>query len=107
MDQNFNNSEEIIKFYQVCTFKNPGTDKYHARKFIINQKNEFVSAKEYRLKRSQYKKLLDTKKPNEYKCYSTYDLKNISYPSVSDILLAKSQILASNDDAGYADYAKF
>jgi hypothetical protein len=95
----------ITIFYQVCAFKNPGTGKYHLRKFIINQRNEFVSAKIYKLDRKKYKTFLNTKKNNEYKCYSVYDLTNISYPSVSDILVAQSHLLTTDND--YSGFAKF
>jgi len=95
----------VSKFYQICSFQNPETNKYHVRKFIINDKNEFTSVKEYKLSKSQYKKLLEIKKTNEYKCFSTYDLKNISYPNSSDILTLKSNMITNNHD--YYGFAPF
>ena len=103
--KNKENIKPVSKFYQICSFQNPHTNKYHVRKFIINSKNEFASIKEYKLSKTQYKKLLEIKKTNEYKCYSTYDLKNISYPNYSDILTLKSNMITDNND--YYGFAPF
>lgn len=95
----------FTKFYQVCAFQNPYTNRYHVRKFIINDANEFINVKEYKLKRKRYQKFFEIKNSNEYKCYSTYDLKNVSYPAMADILTAKSSILGNN--YGYTGFAPF
>lgn len=95
----------VSKFYQICTFQNPGTGKYHTRKFIINNVGEFAGVKEYKLSRTQYTKLLEVKKTNQYKCYSTYDLKNIAYPSKADVLTLTSSLLAQDND--YCGFAPF
>lgn len=96
---------DVSAFYQICSFRNPTTKAFHVRKFVINNKNEFANVKEYFLSRKQYKKLLEVKTPNEYKCFNTYDLKNIAYPTEADILVSKSQLL--NNSYNYTGYAPF
>ena len=92
-------------FYQVCTFRNPHTEKYHMRKFITGEKNQFLSVTDYKLTSKQYKKFFRIKKPFEYRCYDVYDLKNINYPTLSDINTSKSDILTNSYN--YTGYAPF
>lgn len=97
---NFENSEEeqnnnILFFYQICTFPDPVKKTYPLRQFTINNKNEFINIKKYNLKESQLKKFLGKKKSNEYSLFSTYDLETINYPSLSDILILKSDNLSN------------
>lgn len=96
---------QINFFYQVCSFPDPYTKKFHMRKFVINENNEFIDVKEYNLSKKQAKKFFNEKKPNEYKCYSVYNLKNVDYPIMSDVLMAKSDILSTNYD--YTGFAPF
>lgn len=90
------NTIKATRYYQVCIFKNPKTNKYHARRFIVNANNEFTDIDELRLTDRQYKRLLDLATPNQYKTYSTYTLDHIDYPCFSDILTAQSEILCEN-----------
>jgi hypothetical protein len=36
-------------------------------------------------------------KDNQILCYSTYDFKNIDYPTMSEYLMAKSSVFNNND----------
>lgn len=103
-----NKPTKFISLYQVATFphdKITNTEKYHIRKFVINEDNEFVNIKNYYLSKKEYNKFLKIKKPNEYKLFSVLDLSMINYPSLSDILLLKSNILTV--DHNYSGYAPF
>ena len=98
-------NEPNISLYQIAAFADPKTNLYHARRFTINYNNEFVSVKNHYINKRMYRKLLKVKKNNEYKLFSVYDLENVGYPSLSDILLLKSDILSTNYD--YYGYAPF
>lgn len=106
---NDNNIKDNISFfYQICTFPHPAfknSKKFHMRKFVINDKNEFISINDYYLSKKQCKKFFEIKKPHEYKCYHVYSLDDINYPSLAEISTLKSDILSH--DYNYSGYAPF
>lgn len=105
---NFNEhfqNDNLISFYQISSFANPKNGKYHLRRFIINNDNQFVNIKEYQLEKKYFDKFIRKKKSNEYRMYSVYDLSNVNYPSLSDVLLLKSDTLKNNYN--YYGYAPF
>ena len=97
--------EEICFVYQICTFPNPKTQRYHMRKFTLNGNNEFIDLRNYNLSKKQCKKFFKIKKSNEYKCFHTYSLDNIEYPKMADISLSRSNLLSQNND--YTGFAPF
>lgn len=99
------NLNDVISFYQLCTFPDPFKKMYNLRRFYINNKNEFIKIKNYLLNKSQLKQFFKCKKNNEYKLYSSFDFKSIDYPTLSDILLLKSDILSNKQN--YYGYASF
>jgi len=102
---NVNSVEDFTFFYQICTFKNPKTNKYDMRKFVISPQNEFVSIQNYKLTKIQCDKFFAIKKPQEYKCYTVYNLDNINTPSLGDIMTSKSKILTNSYN--YTGYSPF
>jgi hypothetical protein len=105
-DDQLDNSIDDIKFYyQICTFPDQFNNKYHMRKFVINNDNEFIAINDYHLNKKQCKKFFSIKKPHEYKCFSCYSLEDINYPNMSDILMLKSDILSN--DCDYSGFAPF
>ncbi len=90
------NTVKVTRYYQVCMFRNPKTNKYHARRFIVNANNEFTDIQELQLDEKKYARLLDLVSPNQYKTFATYSLDHIDYPSFSDIITAQSEILCEN-----------
>ena len=97
--------DSLNYYYQMCSFPNPRTNKLHMRKFVIDHDNNFINISNYQLSYDQYKKFMKTKRPNEYKQFSTYDLSEINYPTLHDILLLKSDILGT--DHSYSGFAPF
>lgn len=95
----------ITLYFQVATFQNPKNMTYHVRRFMINDKNEFKSVKDYYLTKKQYERFLQKRKPNEYKIYSVYDLDMIKRPTLADILTTKSSMLST--DVNYYGAAPF
>lgn len=102
---NFDQPEKNTSFYQLCSFANPNNNLYNARKFIINEKNEITSVKDFKLTKKQFEKLLKIKKPHQYKSYPTYTFKQVEYPSMGDILMLKSDILSTSHN--YTGFAPF
>lgn len=95
----------VINYFQIASFANPNSNKYHLKRFVINGNNQFIRLKEYHLTKCQLEKLISVKKPNEYKMYSSYSLNDITYPNNGDISMARSQIL--EEDSTYSGYAQF
>lgn len=92
-----------IHFYQLAAFADLKTKLYHVRRFTINSTNEFVGVSDHYVNKRTFDKILKRKKNNEYKVFSVYNLNSVEYPSLSDILLLKSDILSTNYDYyGYA-----
>lgn len=112
-----NNNIKNINFYQICNFKNPNTNKYNLRKFSLmtslnfqnsvsledlnDNESNVVHMKEYYVPEKSYKNFIDIikDKPN-YKLFSTYDLNNIEYPTMSDYLVSISD-LSNNQSKCY------
>ena len=92
-------------FYQISLYPNPSTKLHHIRKFKIDGNDNITSVSNHYLKKSQYEQLIKNKKPNTYKQYSVFDLKQTNYPNKGDILMLKSNILSS--PSNYTGYAPF
>lgn len=90
--------EQLSSFYQIASFTHPKTGRYHVRRFVINNNNEFLNVRDHYLDKNQYYKLLKRKKQNEYKMYSVYNLNSVNYPVLGDILAAKSSMIATSCD---------
>lgn len=98
-------NDKYTYFYQICTFPDPRTKKFHMRKFVINGNNEFVSIDEYYLTKKSCKQFFASKKSHEYKMYHTYNLTDVTYPVLSDFTQANSELL--NNSYDYSGYAPF
>ncbi len=90
-------------FYQIASHPHPKTNKHHVRVFVIDNDDNFNDVRDYNIDKSQYNRLLNSKKVNEYKLYSVFALDQINYPTMSDILLLKSSNIANTNQ--YYDYA--
>jgi len=86
-------NDEIITFYQVCHFENPETKKYEIKKYFVNQNNEIVNFKFFKLDKNEHDKFIKLKPPNKYKLYSVYSLSMIKNPTLDDIETSRSRIL--------------
>lgn len=93
-----------FKFYQICLFVDPHTQKHHIRRSIINEYGKFISIEEKLFSKNQFKKFLKNHRPNEFKTYSTYDMSLIDYPNPGDIMQVQSPLLNNNYE--YTGYAK-
>ncbi len=81
-------------YYQICIHRNIYDNMYHVRRYTINHDNNFINSdtRNFRLKDQEYKKFYLDKKPQEYKCYSTYTLDNIPPPSAAEVLISGSEL---------------
>ena len=94
-----------FKYYQLCSFVNPWTNKYKIKRFIINEKNEILNIQEGEMNQKQYDRFVLDHKPNEYKIYNAYDLNYIPMPHMGEISVAQSPLF--QDEADYTGFAKF
>ena len=86
----YNPPQNELKYYQLSIF--PNNNKYHIRRFTINELDDIVDIKEQLISKKQYDNFISTHKTHEYKLYSTYDLTSIQGPSLGDIHTAKSPL---------------
>jgi hypothetical protein len=94
-------------FYQIGSCKDPETQTYPMRKFIIDpESNEFKDVRTHNLTSRQNKKFYSLYKPHEYRRYSVNNLNSIDYPSFHDINTVRSSILNNNSSYTGA-YAPF
>ena len=101
----YNPPQKIFKYYQLCSFKNPWNSKFHIRRFIMNERNEFVSIDENYIDAKKYERFVRSHKLNEYKLYNVYDLNHVAYPSMGEITIIQSPILDTVSD--YSGFSKF
>ena len=104
-DINYQPAPSLHSFYQICHFKNHLTGKYDVRKSVVDQDCNIIKVDEYRYNDSHMQKFFKEKRKNEYKIYSTFDIKVIDYPKKGDILETQSNLL--NNDSEFTGYALF
>jgi hypothetical protein len=85
--------KSINKFYQVCLFPNPHTNKYQIRRFKFNEFGECFDVSDFHLSKNNFNKFKKTYKQNEYKCYATFTLNNVNPPLIGVMLSAESELL--------------
>ena len=91
-------NRSVRYYYQICIHRNIYDNMYHVRRFTINHDNSFINTdtKNFKLNDDQYKQFFIDKKPQEYKCYSTYTLDNIKPPSASEIITSGSELFQTD-----------
>jgi len=104
-EENNNFHLNSTEFYQFCTCQHPDTEKYYMRKFEVNEKNEFISVKRYRLTEKKLKEMIKKIPEHRFTLHSTYDFKGVDYPGMAEITLSRSDILGKASD--YTGYAPF
>lgn len=87
---------KLYNYYQICTFPNPKTGKYHIRKFVLDERENFINIIEKGFDEDRYRKANKLIKDNEKKYFSTYCFDQIKYPTVGEVLLAQSDLLNNN-----------
>ena len=92
----FNQEEPAQKrkfsfFYQIATF--PERQKYHLRKYIFDDKLNFVKVDEYRLGAHDYKKFYEMYPVHQYKQYGVSNLNLVDPPSTFDLQTSLSSNL--------------
>ena len=103
--ENMFETDPPLEYFQLCSFKNPKTNKHHVRKFVINNNNDIMQVKNYWYNSKQCKQLMKMRNQNQYKCLPMYDLVDAQYPMMADIIAARSKILSRDFD--YSGFAPF
>jgi hypothetical protein len=96
--------KKLSKFFQICYFKNPKTNKFHIRKILYNQDGKILGAIRKMYTSVQMKKFYQLHKKQEYQTYNTYDIELVKYPT-EDQLMMNMSCLINNDYESY-DFAK-
>ena len=92
-DMTFNPPKRTSKFYQICSYKNPSTNKFDVRVIIFNELAETVDIKYYRLSTRECKSITKNHNVNEYRLYQTYDIELVGLPETDDLLRVNSTLL--------------
>ncbi len=93
------------KYYQICSYKNPGNGMYHIRRFVINKNHEFTTIESKYVKQRNLNKFFSSHNPAEFTVIPAYDLEQVPYPNMSSVITAQSELL--NDKSDYTGFAKF
>jgi|SRR3989304_10377992 len=101
------NNTNYCSIFQICTHKNPTTNKYQLRKIICDDNNNYVSVKLYNIDKKKYKVLVKKLPINKIKFYALFTLDDVGLPALTDILTSKSTILSDKYESGYCNYAAF
>jgi hypothetical protein len=101
----FNPEPQIYKFYQICGFKNPWTNKYSVRKCLINENGVILESSVKKYSTDKYNALIKNCKQNEHKVYNTFDIELIDLPNGEDISGTRSELL--NNTQSYTGFAPF
>ena len=91
---NGDNKLVSVVYYQLSIYKNPKNNKYHIRRFSINENNQFVSVKEKYLTETEYIKFKTIQPKHKYSLHPDVDLNVVPYPSNCDVSLARSVLLS-------------
>jgi hypothetical protein len=88
-------------FYQIATFSETYNDskKYHMRKFVFDDKFNFVKIEEYRLGTKDCKKFYNRYPMHKYKQFDVVDLDDINPPSFHDLQTSISTNLNTNKES--------
>jgi hypothetical protein len=89
----YNPPKCTFSYYQICSMKNPLTNKYPVRKFIFNEKNEIINTLVKEYPKSRLEKFLEITPENKIRLFPTYDVSMIAYPNTDEILNAHSELL--------------
>ena len=94
-----------VKFYQVCCFPNPKTDKFEIREVLIDGNNNVETYKLHHVSKKAQRQFLRATRDNKYRMYTVFTLEHIELPSYNDISLARSDMLNNDSEvSGYAPY---
>jgi hypothetical protein len=83
----------ISRFYQICSFKDPKTNKYNVRCVYFNELNEVLGIKEQGCSGKRCNKIINSSSDSEYKMYHTYDLDYVELPDIDDLMKSQSPLL--------------
>ncbi|ARF10825.1 hypothetical protein Hokovirus_3_98 [Hokovirus HKV1] len=95
-NRNFDNqvflNDKSTYYYQICTFPDPKTSRYHMRRFLFDGENNVSDITNYYLSQDQNALFYKTKTPNIYRAYPMNNFTNIDYPTEEDLDVARSEL---------------
>lgn len=93
-DSNETADKECTKYYQICYF--PQKNKHQVRKFLIDKNYDYKSVKDHYVSKEKLQQFMKNKKCNEYKIFAVYNLDNINYPTMAEIITCQSNMITTN-----------
>lgn len=97
--------ERPLKYYQVCGFANPKTNKFEIRVVNIDEYDRIASFDTYAVTEETKKKLIKSLRDNEYRVYAVYSVQQVKLPEMNDIRVARSSMICENNN--YSGFAPF
>jgi hypothetical protein len=92
-DLQFNPSETIQSFYQICQYKDVNTNLYAIRKIKFNQNYDIIDVKVRYYPKKTVNIFIKKNKQNKLKIYPCNDISNIGLPTSAELGSAGSSLL--------------
>ena len=86
--------KKTYKFYQICSFKNPDTQKYDVRVILFDEYSEITKTGIYMVPAKECNELINKCRSNQYKIYQAYYIESVDLPSMDDLLVMQSPLLS-------------
>jgi hypothetical protein len=95
-DMVYKPDKATFSYYQICSMKNPISNKYAVRKVIFNELGTILEVMENEYKKKPLDKFINgarRSQQHKFKIYATHDIKLIGLPDGGTILGAQSELL--------------
>lgn len=96
-------TDKPITYYQICTFADQKTGRYHMRKITYGDDNCATGVTYYYLTPDQRELFYTYKKAYEYKDYANYALCDVEFPDGALLDQARSELFSTPDGTTFAD----
>lgn len=90
--------DEPVIFYQICSYSDPTTHRYHMRKIFYDQDNNIKEIKNFYLTPDQANLFYKSKNLFEYKIYPMYNFDLVELPCETMLEKARSELFKCHDD---------
>lgn len=109
-NRNFDNeiflADKTTYYYQVCTYPDTKTGRFHMRRFLMDGDNFIKDLKYFYLTKDQLTLFYTKKRPNIYKTYPMNNFDTISAPTDEELDMARSELFTMDvDNTNYYNLA--
>lgn len=89
----YNPSPNTFSYFQICSLKNPLTEKYTIRKLTYNEFNMLIKEQKREYTKKKLDLFISKCKVHKYRIFPTSDISDVNYPRPDEILNANSMLL--------------